>query len=175
MKRMNQRGFSLVELMVVVAIIGVLAAIGVPSLQKYMAKSRQAEAKTNLASLYTANKAFFAEYNTYHTSFNVIGFAPEGQLRYNVGFGADSSVTLSEYGYTGTDSGWNDAIAFCGGAPNSPCQIMAEAKGQTLESIYTADASTFLAAARGRIYKNQPDTWSINDTKNIRNTQPGVD
>ena len=58
----NQSGFSLVELMVVVAIIGILATVAIPSVSKYMAKARQSEAKAALSSLYSANKSFFVEY-----------------------------------------------------------------------------------------------------------------
>jgi type IV pilus assembly protein PilA len=65
----SQAGFSLVELMVVVAIIGILASLAIPSVGKYMAKARQSEAKTQLASLYTAEKAFFAEYTVYDSRF----------------------------------------------------------------------------------------------------------
>ena len=40
----NKKGFSMIELMVVVAIIGVLAAIGIPQYSKFQAKARQSEA-----------------------------------------------------------------------------------------------------------------------------------
>ncbi|RME15975.1 MAG: prepilin-type N-terminal cleavage/methylation domain-containing protein, partial [Bdellovibrio sp.] len=80
-------GFSLVELMVVVAIIALLAAIAVPQYQKFQAKAKQSEAKTNLGGLYTAEQAFFTEWNQYFADFRDIGYEVRGNLYYNVGFG----------------------------------------------------------------------------------------
>lgn len=57
----SKKGFSLIELMIVVTIIGILAAIAVPNYQRFQAKARQSEAKSNLAALYAAEKAFFSE------------------------------------------------------------------------------------------------------------------
>src|SRR5690606_8352159 len=99
--KLNNKGFSLVELMVVVAIIGILASVAVPSVNKYMAKSRQSEAKTNLGSLYSAEKAFAAEYTRYHSNFRAIGYSPEGRIRYNIGFAGGAADAGVADGYTG--------------------------------------------------------------------------
>ncbi|MEZ8608823.1 pilin [Vibrio sp. 10N.239.311.G01] len=50
-RRTNQKGFTLIELMIVVAVIGVLAAIAVPQYQKYVAKSEAASALVTIAAL----------------------------------------------------------------------------------------------------------------------------
>jgi prepilin-type N-terminal cleavage/methylation domain-containing protein len=55
----NAKGFTLIELMIVVAILGILAVVAVPALQKYMRKAKTAEAKTQLAKLYDAASSFF--------------------------------------------------------------------------------------------------------------------
>ena len=65
-KKNSQMGFSLIELMVVVVIIGILATVGVPQYQRFQMKAKRAEAKGLLSGMYTAQKAFFAEWNQYY-------------------------------------------------------------------------------------------------------------
>lgn len=77
----SNRGFSLVELMVVVAIIGVLAALAIPRFKTFQAKARQSEAKTNLAHLFTLEQSYHGDNDTYialgegeECSANLLGF-----------------------------------------------------------------------------------------------------
>jgi len=64
-RRDRPGGFTLVELMIVVAIIGVIAALAIPSFLRLHLRSKTAEAKTNLASIRTAEEGHFAEHAVY--------------------------------------------------------------------------------------------------------------
>jgi type IV pilus assembly protein PilA len=195
----NKRGFSLVELMVVVAIIGILASIAIPSINKYMAKARQSEAKTNLSSLYTGEKAFYAEYNTYDSRFAAVGFTPEGQLRYNVGF---SGVGVQ----AGVANGYNTppanvayqalgaaGVGYCGagnGAFLNGCAVLNGASGAApaaiADAICTVSTSGVAAACTTRVADFQAgatsviqsgaaaDSWAIDSSKVLRNTANGI-
>src|SRR3974390_1196322 len=78
-----QKGFTLIELMIVVAIIGILAAIAIPNFIRFQAKSKQSEAKTNLKAIFTAQKSYYGERDGYSTSFAMMGFNTEQGNRYN--------------------------------------------------------------------------------------------
>ena len=64
--RRSAAGFSLLELMVVVAIIGVLAAVAVPRFNIFRARARQAEAKSNLGVIFTLQEAFKIDKEEYY-------------------------------------------------------------------------------------------------------------
>ncbi|MDP6541089.1 MAG: prepilin-type N-terminal cleavage/methylation domain-containing protein, partial [Planctomycetota bacterium] len=61
----RQGGFTLIELMIVVAIIGILAAIAIPNFLRFQLRSKTSEARTNLAGIRTAEESYFAEYGQY--------------------------------------------------------------------------------------------------------------
>ncbi len=65
MKRFRVRGFTLVELMIVVAIIGVLAALGLYGFRKYLSSANSGEAKSMLASMKIAQESYRSENLTY--------------------------------------------------------------------------------------------------------------
>ena len=68
----GKKGFTLIELMIVVAIVGILAAIAIPNFLRFQAKSRQAEAKANLGAIYTALEAFRGEIKQAPPAFSAI-------------------------------------------------------------------------------------------------------
>jgi type IV pilus assembly protein PilA len=81
--RNNQKGFTLIELMIVVAIIGILAAIAIPNFLSYQLKSKTAEAKTNIGGIKASQEAFRAEYDFYANCADnpgIAGIGPEKQV-----------------------------------------------------------------------------------------------
>jgi len=96
----RQQGFTLVELMVVVAIIGLLSSVAIPNFRKYQAKSKMAEAKLQLSALYTAESAFFSDFNIYATCLSYMGYnpSPERSQRYfAVGFNATNTINATAF------------------------------------------------------------------------------
>jgi type IV pilus assembly protein PilA len=173
--------------MVVVAIIGILASLAIPSVGKYMAKARQSEAKTQLASLYTAEKAFYSEYTQYDSRFGAIGYSPEGKLRYNVGFAAAVASTT----YTGTLAGNQllfNTLTYCPATTGAAalgvtgCGILPGATNAPPPAINAAStvanpagASTFIAEATAVVHsQGLADRWTVNESKNMLNPQNGV-
>jgi type IV pilus assembly protein PilA len=74
-------GFTLVELMIVVGVIGILAALAIPNFIRFQGRSKQAEPKANLRGAFTAERAYYSEHS-FFSCLNKIGFSPERGNRY---------------------------------------------------------------------------------------------
>mgnify|MGYP002864882039 CR=1 FL=1 len=170
--RMGKKGFTLIELMIVVAIIGILAAIAIPNFLKFQAKSKQSEAKVNLKAIYVAETGYFGENNIY-ADFATVNWIPVGKkliYAYSISgvpptgpadSGKTSNVTGSTYtstaGYSGT-TGW--VVTGVGAGDATPALA----------------SDKFTAGAAGTISSGvtNPDCWAITDGNILTNTLSGV-
>ena len=169
----NKKGFTLIELMIVVAIIGILAAIAIPNFLKYQAKSKQSEAKVNLKAIFTSETSYFSEQNSYGL-LAIVNFAPTGTPRYSlaVGTATGGATTAAESGaVTGSPSPGTYATALAAGA-NSFCPgNVPVANGFTTSG---AAAPGFTATAWAKISNlSWNDEWQTNDQNNLCNGMQG--
>ena len=124
----RSRGFTLIEIMFVVAIVGVLTATAIPLFLNYQLRSKSAEAKTNLGTIKVLEQAHFSERGGYvsvapepatipganaalfdaNGSFYPLGFEPEGRVYFSygvavtddgVGFTADGAADIDGDGF----------------------------------------------------------------------------
>ncbi len=78
----NKKGFTLVELMIVVAVIGILAAIAYPSYVDSMRKARRADAKAALLQVAQKEEQFYARNGSYTTDMTDLGYSNTGWNSY---------------------------------------------------------------------------------------------
>lgn len=188
----NTSGFTLVELMVVVAIIGVLAAVAIPNYQKYQEKTRQSEAKIALAAIYTSETSFFAEQGSYTACLQSAGYTPIASTAqyYAQGFdmttastgttcGPSSGSACNIYNYPGSITcpiGANGSNEFAANAFMTNGGINAPATDTQLALVTTTAVtqSTFLAGAAGAIGGTTWDQWTVDNKKALINTVSGL-
>lgn len=135
-----RRGFSLIEVMIVIAIIAFFAVLALPNFMTFLAKAKRSEAHIQLRALYMLQKTYFAEHGTYTDKLqgaDSLNWKPEGQVNYTYGFPGSSVV----------------------GALGTPASALAGA---------SAGSQAFTIAAAGDIDNDgEPDVLTINEKGEI--------
>ena len=156
-----KKGFTLIELMIVVAIIGILAMIAIPNFIKFQCRAKQSEAKSNLKALFQAQKSYFAEYDEY-SALNTIGFDPEPGNRYTY-CNTPRDCRPCEQGPQ-SNSGFPRAM--CNGVTTTQNACSTPPNHTTAE----AANDMFTSCATGNIDNNEDvDSWRMTDANSLTN------
>lgn len=103
-------GFTLIEVLITLAILGILSAIAIPAYNGYITTAKMSEAENNLAGIRLAEEEYFLEKNEYFEGANTAAIETASENLWKVtkgsdGFNFDYVVTLSSASWTATATG----------------------------------------------------------------------
>lgn len=163
---LKNNGITLLELLIVIAIVGILGSFAIPNFSSFIRKAREAEAKMLLSSLYTVEKAYYLQYEAYSSVLDAIGFSPTGEVHYNIGFDV---LLQPQFGSSPSDG---KCITLC---PAINCPIATwqctASSSNALDASATATITTqrFRASAHAHFSPAPEDysSFTIDEKKNI--------
>ncbi len=151
----KQSGFTLIELMITVAIVGILSAIAIPNFLSYQARARQSEARAVLAGLFVNEQSYFINYNRFG-SLEEIAFSYAG-----------ATASSSRYTFRSPPNG--------GDGPNSgtlgvdvyapPSGPVAQSGTFVLAGAIILPASFTVSATANLDGDSITDEWHVNEAK----------
>ena len=152
-------GFSLVELMAAAAIMGILVSLALPRYRLFVARSRMAEAKTNLGIIYGLQQSYKAEFETYGSIDGDMGYGVDGCKVSDAGYHAKNELgfrvtdcTALKYRYQSSPSGVGAALAI-------------STDGSTCAEIYPGCQAPCPVVA---------DIWDISNMRKLNHNQSTI-
>ena len=196
-KIFSSKGFSLLELLSAASITVVLSVVGIKSYRSQVNKAKTAEAQESLSYVYSTQRVFYNNWNTYHENLMVVGTIPSGIYNYDVGFtveGHTAGGNLGDYPISlllnvRECSTFNEICAgtclsqvrtvlgsgYDGYFDSVNCEVIGRQNIKDCtdsECDAQADPSTFKAIATERL--RNLDIWSINQNQQIVHEKEGT-
>ena len=190
--KMSQKGFTLVELMIVVAIIGILSTIAVPQYQKFQARSKQTEVRIGLGGIYQLETAWAVDRQSFSACLANIGYARDGaRFFYALGFnggeagttcGPQGGLSCSTYQWD-TNAAGTWIVQASGGTCTAGVNVSyfdsnTKDKGTVATKsdipASTVATGTFTIGGAGNLLGTLMDSWTVDERKKLVNTISGI-
>lgn len=156
----NVKGFTIIELMTVMAIIGLLASLAIPMFLDYQTSAKQSEAKIILRNIFTNEQTYFSENNTFSSDFNDIQLSLSGDPKF-------FDFTISDEWGT-NPAVWMGAHGRCL-ATSGPAVASFPFIGSDV--VPGSTQIEFTALATGNLDGDPPfDEWTITQNGDLQNT-----